>query len=393
MKTSKDIKMIGHERLPFSLDEYRRRYDLVLEGMATVGVDVLLVRGPENICYLTGYETPGYYGYHCLVISPDAEPVMVLRRLEQPNVWEFSWLAESEIIPDTRVPHEVTVEVLRDRGLAARRIGVDKAAYFFTVEEYEALVASLPEATFVNAAGLVEQARLVKSEAEIDIMRGCARMLDGGMRAGVDAVRAGATEDDIAAEVHRVLVGAGSEYPSLPHFICSGPRLSMPHATWRGRVLEKGDPVFFELSATKYRYSASLMLTACDGEPEPRVRHFADACLAGLQAAKDTIAPGVTCEEVDAALHGAFEKAGIGQYHAHRAGYSIGLGFPPDWGEGHILSLKQGEQRPLERNMTFHLVPAAFIYRETGAGFSATVRVTDDGCEDLSAFPRELIVK
>ena len=229
---------------------------------------------------------------------------MVLRRLEQPNVWEFSWLAESEIIPDTRVPHEVTVEVLRDRGLAARRIGVDKAAYFFTVEEYEALVASLPEATFVNAAGLVEQARLVKSEAEIDIMRGCARMLDGGMRAGVDAVRAGATEDDIAAEVHRVLVGAGSEYPSLPHFICSGPRLSMPHATWRGRVLEKGDPVFFELSATKYRYSASLMLTACDGEPEPRVRHFADACLAGLQAAKDTIAPGVTCEEVDAALHG-----------------------------------------------------------------------------------------
>ena len=101
----------------------------------------------------------------------------------------------------------------------------------------------------------------------------------------------------------------------------------------------------------------------------------------------------MACEDVDAALHGVFEAAGIAQHHTLHAGYSLGIGFPPDWGEGHILSLKQGERRPLECNMTFHLVPAVFLYRDLGVGFSATVRVTEDGCEDLLAFPRELVVK
>ena len=52
------IKMNEHERLAFTLAEYERRYHLVMQGMERAGIEVLLVRTPENICYLTGYETP-----------------------------------------------------------------------------------------------------------------------------------------------------------------------------------------------------------------------------------------------------------------------------------------------------------------------------------------------
>lgn len=393
MITSKDIKMNQHDRLAFSLGEYRRRIDAALKGMAARGVDVLLVRTPENIAYLTGYVTPGYYGYHCLILALDQAPTLVLRYLEQTNVFEYSWLTDSAPVTDDRIPYEVTIDTLRTRGLAGKRIGVEKTSFFSTIEEYEGLRGKLPEANFVDGSGIIEWVRVIKSPDEIALMARCAKMLDHGSRVGLEALKAGTTEDIIAAEIHRELISRGSEYPGLPHFIASGPRISVTHATWEGRKIKKGDPVFYELSATKHRYSAAIMFTASDGEPDAVTRKMADTSLAALHAGMAALKPGVPCEEVDRVVHGEWVKAGLGEYHRHRAAYSLGMCFPPDWGEGHILSLKKGEKRLVEKDMVFHMVPGAFIYRKTGAGFSATLHVTENGCRALSTYPGTYIVK
>ena len=391
MWTASDLRMNRHDRLAFSLEEYRRRYDKVLHGMRETGIEVLLVRTPENICYLTGYETPGYYGYHCLIVALDQDPVLVVRRSEETNAWEFSWLAETQPVLDFEEPLAVMIATLERRGLADARLGIEETAWFTPIAEYKALTAALPDATLLDGSGIVEEARVVKSAEEIALMRRCARMLDEGIAAGVGMVREGVDENEIAAEIHRVLVGLGSEYPGLPHFVLAGDRTALTHGTWRGQRVGRGDPVYFELSATQHRYSAAIMLTTSVGEPkDARVRHFAEAALAGLQATKDAIRPGVPCEEPDRAMHAAWEKHGLGDRHFNRAAYSIGLCFPPDWGEGQILSLRRGESRLLETNMTFHIISCSWIYRELGVGFSATVRVTEDGCEDFSDFPREL---
>lgn len=386
------MEMKGHERLGFSLGEYRRRYDVVQGEMRRLGVDALLVRSPENICYLTGYETPGYYKYHCLVLSAN-EPVLILRRFEEPNVWEFSWLSRTVPVEDHEHPVEVTVRALERMGLADRRLGVEKAGWYFSVEEYEMLRAGLPRATFVDATRAVWRARVVKSEEEIAVMRQAARIADLATQAGIDAVAAGRTEDEIAAEVHRVAILNGSEYMGLPPFVLSGERTCLPHGTWRGRRIQPGDHVYFEVSAAKFRYSAAIMRCVALGEPSPRVRALADAVIGGLEAGMAAIRPGVSCEAVDAACRGVIERAGFGKYFTHRTGYSIGVNFPPDWGEGEILSLRRGEPTRLEPNMTFHMVPLCLIYRETGVGFSATVRVTETGCEELTSLPRRLVVK
>ncbi|MGH6953167.1 MAG: M24 family metallopeptidase, partial [Alphaproteobacteria bacterium] len=366
MRTAAEIKMNQHDRLAFSLGEYRRRYDLVAKGMERAGIDVLLIRTPENICYLTGYETPGYYAYHCLVVAADQDPVLVVRKLEQMNVWEFAWLDQSVTVEDDEVPWEVTIRTLKARGLADKTIGVEETAFFSPIAEYKALLQALPEARIVDGSGVVEAARVVKSDEEIALMRRTAKILDTGMQAAIDATEAGRTEDEIAAVVHKVLVEQGSEYWSLPHFVCSGERASVTHATWRGRRLEKGDVGYYELSAVKHRYNTALLLTVSDGDPGAKVRAMADASLAALEAAKRAIRPGVTCDEVYWACHNAIVERGLGEHHPHRAGYSIGISFPPDWGEGHILSLKKKEMRRLEPNMTFHIIPAIQIYREVG---------------------------
>jgi Xaa-Pro dipeptidase len=295
-------------------------------------------------------------------------------------------------VEDHEDPVAVTARTLERMGLADKRIGVEKAAWFFTVQEYEGLQAALPRATVVDASTVVEEARLVKSEEEIAVMRRAARLADLAVQAGIEAVAPGRTEDEVAAEVHRVLIANGGEYMGLPPFVLSGERTALPHGTWRGRRIQRGDHVYFEISAAKFRYSAALMRCVSLGAGS-RVRALADAVIAGLEAGMAAIRPGATCEAVDAACRGVIERAGFGKYFTHRTGYSIGLNFPPDWGEGQILSLRRGEPRRLEPNMTFHMVPLCLVYGELGVGFSATVRVTETGAEELTTLPRKLVEK
>jgi Xaa-Pro dipeptidase len=383
--------MVSNERLGFSSSEYRRRYDAAMRQVQERDLDALLVRSPENICYLTGYESVGYYGYHGLILSLQ-EPVLVLRKFEEPNVAETSWLARSVAIEDHHQPVDVVAQTLAELGLASARIGIEKNAWFFTVTEYEALRAALPRANLVDASGLVEACRVLKSPEELDMMRRSAAIVDAAMLAGIEHCRTGTSEDEIAARIHTAAILGGSEYISLPHFVLSGERTSLPHGTWRNRRLKTGDVIFLETSAAKHRYSAALSRTVALGRPTPRLQAMADAVRTALEAALSAIRPGVTSASVDAACRGVIERAGFGQYFRHRTAYSIGVNFPPDWGEGQILSIRANDETPLLPNMTFHVVPLCLAYRELGVGMSATIRVTETGCEEFSRLPHELFI-
>ncbi|MFW6075793.1 MAG: M24 family metallopeptidase, partial [Chloroflexota bacterium] len=115
-------------------------------------------------------------------------------------------------------------------------------------------------------------------------------------------------------------------------------------------------------------------------------RRMDEAARRGLNAAIDAIGPGVPASDVDRACRSAIADAGFADYFRHRTGYSIGLSFPPDWGEGQILSLKESEHRPLEPGMAFHLVPILIDPGVAGIGCSQTVLVTEAGHELLTSF-------
>jgi Xaa-Pro dipeptidase len=381
------------------LAEYRRRYDAVMDSMRKLRLDGFIVRCPENICYITGHETSGYYTYQALILSAD-EPILVIRWIEEPNAFEYSWLTQTLTVKDHQDPLAEVAALLERMSLADKRLGVELSAHFVTAAEYQRMSPLLPKATLVDASGLVEEHRMIKSEAEIEVMREAARIVEAGVRAGIDAVAPGVSEDHIAAEAHRVMIENGGEYMSLPPYILAGPRTRLSHGTWRGGRVRAGEHVYFEVSACKYRYSAAVMRSVCLGEPtSPILRPLAAAVHEGLEAGLAKVRPGVPAEEVDTAVRSTIAKYGhgefrFGEHHKHRAAYSIGLNFPPDWGEGHIISIRQGEKRQLRPNMTFHMVPDVRIWPVIGYGCSTTFRVTETGYEELTtAFPHELIMK
>ena len=378
----------------FSAAEYAGRLNALQQRIASRKLDALLIYTPENIFYLTGYQTPGYYWHQALIVPADREPVFISPPHEASLVPQFCWVEDVRMFPDTSDWAEVTANTLTDIGLGSGRIGVEAKSWFLTADLRDRTAARLPGATISDASGLVEAGRLIKSEREIEYMRQAARCSEAGMLAGIGAVHAGATELEVAAAVHTALDLAGSEYSGLPAFITSGPRSMLVHATWSPRQIQDAELVFLEVPGVVSRYHAAHTRSVFTGEPPDLLRKADETGRAALAAAKATMRPGVPGRDVFAAGKQVIDAADIGYKQGRRLAYGIGIAFPPGWDEGHIFSLNSDEPRPLQAGMTFHLIATMRLPGLGAIGCSDTMLVTEQGAETLTTtVPPGVVVK
>jgi Xaa-Pro dipeptidase len=138
-----------------------------------------------------------------------------------------------------------------------------------------------------------------------------------------------------------------------------------------------------------------MMRTVFTGDPPKSVRKAAEIVQEARAHLLDAIRPGMTAGEIDQLNHNIINDNKLGGYLITRAGYSIGIAFPPSWDEGYILSLKSGENTPMQKGMTLHLLPWIYgVEDQYLVGMSETIQVTEDGCESFfSKPPAELVVR
>ena len=368
----------------FPIEEYEQRLRKVRVLMERTGLDALLVHTPENIFYLTGYQTPGYYWHQALVLPLDSEPVFIAPPHEASLVPEFCWVNDVRLYPDTSDWAEVTAVLLEEMGLASARVGLETRSWFLTVELRDGLAARLPGATLPGGAGLIESCRLIKSPLEQDYLRKAAGFSELGMQAGMAAISASATELEIAAAVHTALDLAGSEYTGLPAFITSGPRTELVHATWSPRKIAHGELVFLEIPGSSNRYHTAHSRSVFVGDPPDLVQRAGEIAKTALETAKSMMRPGVAANEVFEAGRAVIDGADIGYRQGRRIAYGIGIAFPPGWDEGEIFSINKDEQRPLQAGMSFHLITTMRLRGVGAIGCSDTVLVNENGIETLT---------
>ena len=379
--------------LAFPVSEYRQRLTRVQAEMRSRGLDVLMVYWPENIYYLTGYHTVGYFGYQVLFVPASGDPAFLVRRLERQNVQDLTWLDQCEVYQDTEDPLDVTARVLNERGWASASVGIELDAWFLTTRHFLGLQKRLPGFAPQDASQLVNRIRLIKSEPELRYMRAAARAAEASTAAAIGAIRPGVPEHDVAAEMHRALFRAGSTYLGHPPLLGSGPRSGRAFVTWSSRKIRANEPVHIEPGGCVNRYHAVLIRTIHVGPPrDKKFLRLVELSLQGLADGLSKLRAGVTSAEVDDALKGPVRRAGLGETAFSRGGYSVGIGFPPDWGEGRTQSIKQGDPTVLQANMTFHVLSNLWYEGKTLVAFSETARVKDGGCEVLTRAPRELVV-
>ena len=359
-------------------------------ALAAKNIDIMIVTGPENIFYLTGQQTPGYYTYQALLLSVDAAPVFIVRQLELNNLIANSYV--SDIVPyqDDADPVDVTLNLIKARGWSGKRVAIDERGWFLPIAIYKALLDNL--GSLENAAGVIEALRVVKSPAELNKIRTAATYVDDGMTAGLAKVAVGNSDNDFVSAMMGAAIAAGSEYVGMEPLASSGFRTGIPHGTWRRRKLASNDPAFLEMAGCHDRYHSALMRSAWVGKPPAEAVAMNATCQEALQAALDTVRPGATCEAVHNACQAVIDRDGFTENFKKRTGYAIGVSFAPDWGEGGVLSLFSGVTRAIEPGMVFHIPPALRIYGQFTVGVSETIIVTEDGYEALSTVPRALMI-
>ncbi|MEO8305205.1 MAG: Xaa-Pro peptidase family protein [Betaproteobacteria bacterium] len=378
------------EELPFADTEFDARLAKVRATMAQRGLDTLVVTSPENIYYLSAFHTAAYDLRQALVVPIDGAPTLLNIIHESEYLVPFrSWIGKRAAYSAKRPFLDALKELLDECG--GKRIGIEKTSFFFTIRDYEGLRLRMPTAEFVDGSGTVDPHRAVKSPAEIAYIRQACRVVEAGMRAGVDACAAGRFDTDVAADVHAAIFRAGGDYMSYPPFINAGWYTCLVHNTWSGKQLQPGELVFLEISGVVKRYGAALMRSVAIGKVPEEMERRNRIVHEVVEATMSAIRPGTTSGEVNQACASAFQKHGYTMLK--RAGYSMGINFPPGWSEGEILDLSLDNPTMLQSGMVFHIPQPYRMPGEQTVSVSETVLVTETGCEALTQFPRELFRK
>ncbi len=386
--------MIERDDMTFPFAEYQRRIDELRGRMQKRLLDAIVISDPENLMYLTDYQTTGYSFFQALVIPLDNEPFMITRKLEESNVYARTWVEITRPYPDTGDAIQMLVESLREFGLNGKHIGYERNSYFFPAYHQDSIHTTFTDGRLLDCFGIVEQGRITKSPVEIEIMRKAAHATEAGMMAGFEACVAGATENEIGAAISAGMFRAGGETPAVMPYVTSGPRTMIGHATWEGRVVQPGEHVFLEVGGCYRRYHTAMMRTVVLGDMTDTFYKAQEKMKLALQRLKEIMRPGLTVSDADNLVRAIITDNDIGARLITRSGYSIGIAFPPSWDEGYIISLKQGISTVLEEGMTFHIIPWMWgVEGNKTMGISDTLYVTENGCESFFTLDQDFVVK
>jgi ectoine hydrolase len=389
--------------LNFSRDEYDRRIARTRAVMQARGVDLIIVSDPSNMAWLTGYDGWSFYVHQAVLLGLDGEPVWFGRGQDGNGAKRTCFMDQANIVgyPDVfvqsteRHPMDYLSARIEERGWAGSRIGVEMDNYWFSAAAYGSLQKHLPNAIFSDVTGLVNWQRAVKSRQELDYMRKAARFVERMHQRIVEKAEIGMRKCDLVAEIYDAGlrydpgIGAGGDYPAIVPLLPSGEDAAAPHLTWTDAPMKAGEGTFFEIAGVYHRYHCPLSRTLFLGKPTQTFLDAEKAVLEGMEAGLEVARAGNLCEDIANAFFAVLKTYGITK--DNRAGYPIGLSYPPDWGE-RTMSIRPGDKTVLEENMTFHFMTGLWM-EDWGFEITESIVIGTSGPECLASVPRKLFVK
>lgn len=387
------------KQLHFTHKEYDTRLQNIRSVMKDRGLDLLLLSDPCNIFYATGYDAWSFYVPQCVLIGQnESEPVWIGRAMDAHGANLTSTLSNNSIVPyeDKYVqssqhhPMTVMADEIRRRFGNKIHIGIEMNSYYIDIRAYNKMQDELPSCEISDASLLVNWVRAVKSSTEIGYMRDAATLVQSAMQTAIDMIRPGVRECDVAGAIYKQLMASspdfGGTYASSPPLMPTGDRIHTPHLSWSSDTYRKDAQVNLELVACRNRYHTPLGRSVYLGKAPKELRTIESAIVEGLDAALSFIKPGLTASEVEACWQMAAAKYNVQK--SARCGYSLGIAYPPTFGE-QTISLRPDDETVLQEGMTFHLMPAIWA-----DGHSIVITepfiVTTNGAETLCNFQRKL---
>ena len=386
----------------FTVEEYKKRLKKVQSSMQEKGIELLISQDTANMNYLTGYDAWSFYYAQCVIVHVNAEePICFVRAQDAGGAYIKTYLKDENIIKYHEKyihtwpshPYDNLVEIIKQRKWDKLSIGLEMDSHYFTAYCYEKIKQGLPNAKLKDSERLVNWVRLVKSNAEINYMKSAALISQKGMKTAMETINPGVRQCDAVAEIQRTLFKGtpefGGEYSGITTLLPTGKGTSASHLTATQDKFVEGEATIVEISGVYKRYHVPLARTVLLGKPEQKKVDAMKATIEALETGISVVKPGNTADDVAQKFWGVLDKYNIKK--ESRTGYSIGIGYPPDWGE-HTLNISKGDKTILQPNVTFHMI-AVMQFGDWGVEASESVRVTETGSQLFCNMSKELHIK
>ena len=386
----------------FSKDEYKQRLKKVQASMQEKGIELLISQDTNNMNYLTGYDAWPFYYAQCVIVHVNSdEPLCFVRAQDAGGAFIKTYLKkENIIIYDEKYihvwpihPYDRLVDLIKERKWDNLSIGVEMDSHYYTAYCHQKLLNGLPNAKIKDSERLVNWVRLVKSDAEIKLMNIASQITVLGMKTAFEVINPGVRQCDAVSKIYSTLISGtknhGGDYSSIVPLLPTGKGTSASHLTWSDDEFTQGEASIIEISGVYKKYHCPMARTVLLGKPDQKKIDTMKKTREALEAGIDATKPGNTADDVAQAFWKVLDKYGIEK--KSRTGYSIGIGYPPDWGE-HTLNIQKGDKTILEKNVCFHMI-AVMQFGEWGVEASESVRVTENGAVNFYKFQSELHIK
>lgn len=379
---------VDHFAVPRAIgdDEHAARIDAVRAVLAERDLDVLLAYGahrdyqPADLRWLARWycveeETS------CVVVPVDGPTALVTDAS-----WDLERAQAEAYADEFTLAGDMGLELarlVRDRAGDTAHVGI-AGFHFLPAPVYLRLVEALPDATFVDASDVTTGLRMIKSPAELDLLRAASRISDAAMRAGLEQVRDGAAEIEVAAAAEAVIRGAGAE-PSFVTEMGTGPRTAYGTFLPGMRRMASGEVAVLDCGARIHGYHGDMCRTVVVGGPDAVQRSRLEAVEQALQAAIGGIRPGVSVGEVRDLAADSIRKSGFGDnwwdaFMPH--GNGAGQHEPPN--------AKEHPGLPLREGMVLCVEPGIMVPDDGAFIIEQMIAVGAEGAEILNGLPTDM---
>jgi len=363
--------------------EYIDRMLKLQKKVADEALDAFIVSGEESIYYLTGISYRPLERPFFIIVRPDFPPVLLVPSLEKvhlqkaPNVDEVNSYWDYPSPPGQGWSERLLA--LLD-GLT--KVGVEPD---LPLEIYSQLAYLEP-----CVLPLIDQLRLIKSTAEVQMIRQTSHYADLAVEKVIRAAYYGVSDLELFAQGRAVQmqIMKDTDYDVLTTSVLTGawpaPLSAQPHGVPKLEDrLKEGPHIALALMRVN-GYAAECERTFFTAPPSQQVKEAFAAVTEARNRAFDLIKPGAGCAEIDTAANGFLKEKGYGDYLLHRTGHGFGLGNQ----EGPWVA--EGSADVLTENMIISVEPGIYIPGVGGIRHSDTILVSGDGYESLTRYPADL---
>lgn len=339
------------------------------------GLDAMLVTSGAGERYALGFHGEG------------------LALISQTDCWYFTdsryvEAAEKEIVGahidcvgQGRSHRTLAAQVMEARSL--KRVGFESNS--MSVDMLEAYQKELP-CTLIAAPGLISRLRASKDEEELERMRYAQRLTDRVFANILDFIRPGMTEREVAARLVYDMMRMGLSRPSFDPIVAAGANGSMPHAVPGDTVIRPGMFVTMDFGGVYHGYCSDMTRTIAVGQPTDEMRQVYHTVLRAQQAGIEAARAGVPGSQVDACARQVIQQAGYGACFGHSLGHSLGL-------EVHESpNFSPSEQTLMPVGAVVSCEPGIYLPGRFGVRIEDVLILREDGCENITASPKELII-